>query len=224
MSIDPDLRERREALVREHMESENDHDYDATLGTFGHPRYEIIPTGDVYDGEEAVRRYFEDTRTAFPDQRNELLALHHTDAGVIVEFLLKGTHEGPLRGIPPTGKRFECRSVAFFLFEDDRPGVRAGLLRRRHDPQPTGADPGRAQPAGRRGAPMTAAAEANQQLIERFYRAFDEGDGDAMAACYAPDARFSDPVFPDLRGSRAGGHVADADRAGGRPPGGAPRA
>jgi len=42
------------------------------------------------------------------------------------------------------------------------------------------------------------------QLIERFYRAFDAGDGDTMAACYAPQVRFSDPVFPDLRGSRAG--------------------
>jgi len=41
-------------------------------------------------------------------------------------------------------------------------------------------------------------------VIERFYRAFDEGDGDTMAACYAPDVQFSDPVFPDLRGHRAG--------------------
>jgi hypothetical protein len=32
-----------------------------------------------------VRRYLEDSRTAFPDQRKELLALHHTDAGVIVD-------------------------------------------------------------------------------------------------------------------------------------------
>ncbi|CAN5781803.1 hypothetical protein BH24ACT25_BH24ACT25_04650 [soil metagenome] len=115
-----DLRDRREALVREHMESENHHDFEVTLGTFDHPRYEIVPTGDVFDGEEAVRRYFEDSRTAFPDQRNELIALHHTDAGVIVEFDLKGAHRGPLRGIPATGKEFTCRTVAFFLFEDDR--------------------------------------------------------------------------------------------------------
>jgi steroid delta-isomerase-like uncharacterized protein len=114
------LRERREALVREHMESENQHDFEVTLGTFGHPRYEIVPTGDVFDGEEAVRGYFEDSRTAFPDQRNELVALHHTDAGVIVEFDPKGTHQGPLRGIPATGKQFTCRTVAFFLFEHDR--------------------------------------------------------------------------------------------------------
>jgi len=115
-----DLRELREALVREHMESENHHDFEVTLQTFDHPRYEIVPTGDVFDGEEAVRRYFEDSRTAFPDQRNELIALHHTDAGVIVEFDLKGTHRGPLRGIPATGKEFTCRTVAFFLFEADR--------------------------------------------------------------------------------------------------------
>jgi ketosteroid isomerase-like protein len=41
-------------------------------------------------------------------------------------------------------------------------------------------------------------------LIERFYAAFDACDGDAMAACYAPDARFSDPVFQDLRGEEVG--------------------
>lgn len=120
MAIDEAIRQRREALVREHMESENDHDYETTIGTFGHPRYEIVPTGDVFDGEEEVRRYFADSRTAFPDQRNELIALHHTDDGVIVEFELRGTHEGPLRGIEPTGKSFSCRMAAFFLFEGEQ--------------------------------------------------------------------------------------------------------
>src|SRR4051794_2845347 len=115
-----DLREKREAIVREHMESENRHAFDVTMATFDHPRYEIIPTGDVYDGEEAVAAYFRETRAAFPDQRNELIALHHADEAVIAEFWLRGTHEGPLRGIEPTHNSFECRCVAFFLFEDDR--------------------------------------------------------------------------------------------------------
>lgn len=44
----------------------------------------------------------------------------------------------------------------------------------------------------------------NEDLIERFYGAFDRDDGDVMAACYAPDARFSDPVFTDLRGEEPG--------------------
>jgi steroid delta-isomerase-like uncharacterized protein len=118
-----DLRAKREAIVLEHMESENRHEFDVTMGTFDHPRYEIIPTGEVYDGEEEVARYFKETRTAFPDQRNELIALHHADDAVIVEFWLRGTHEGPLRGIEPTGREFECRCVAFFLFEGEGEGL-----------------------------------------------------------------------------------------------------
>jgi ketosteroid isomerase-like protein len=45
---------------------------------------------------------------------------------------------------------------------------------------------------------------AADELIERFYAAFGRRDGDAMAACYAPDARFSDPVFGELRGEQPG--------------------
>lgn len=116
---DQDLRARREAVVKEHMDSENRHEYDATMATFGHPRYEIIPTGDVFDGEEEVRRYFAESRTAFPDQRNRPITLHHADDAVIAEFHLDGTHLGPLRGLPPTGRPFTCRMIAVFEFEGD---------------------------------------------------------------------------------------------------------
>src|SRR4029079_1132144 len=116
-----DLRETREQLVREHMESENTHDFDVTLATFAdHPRYEIIPTGEVYDGPEEVMRYYQETRAAFPDQRNELISLHHADDAVIAEFWLRGTHQGEFRVIPPTGKSFEVRAAAFFLFDGDK--------------------------------------------------------------------------------------------------------
>jgi ketosteroid isomerase-like protein len=45
---------------------------------------------------------------------------------------------------------------------------------------------------------------ANDELIQRFYAAFGRKDGDEMAACYAPDAHFSDPVFQDLRDEEPG--------------------
>ena len=44
----------------------------------------------------------------------------------------------------------------------------------------------------------------SDDLIQRFYAAFAAKDGVAMAACYAPDAHFSDPVFTDLRGPEPG--------------------
>jgi steroid delta-isomerase-like uncharacterized protein len=113
------LREARERIVRDHMESENRHEFDVTMGTFAHPRYEIVPTGEVYDGAGEVGRYFKETRAAFPDQRNELIQLHHADHAVLAEFWLRGTHEGELRGIPPTHKPFECRCLAVFEFEGE---------------------------------------------------------------------------------------------------------
>jgi steroid delta-isomerase-like uncharacterized protein len=114
------LRARREAIVREHMASENVHDFDTTIATFQHPRYELIATGDIYDGEDAVRGYYAESRTAFPDQRNEIVALHHADDAVVVEFELLGTHLGPLRALPPTGRSFRCRITALFVFDGDR--------------------------------------------------------------------------------------------------------
>jgi len=118
VTVDAALQARREAVVREHMASENRHDFDATLATFSHPRYELIGTGQVHDGEAEVRGYFESSRGAFPDQRNELVSLRHTDDGIVVELDLLGTHLGPLGGIAPTGKEFRCRMLALFLFDE----------------------------------------------------------------------------------------------------------
>ena len=115
----PKLREKREALVREHMDSENRHEFDDTLATFGHPRYELIATGEVHDGAEEVMRYFTDSRTAFPDQSNELLALHHADDAVLVEAVVRGTHLGRLGGLPPTGRSYELPILAIFAFEGE---------------------------------------------------------------------------------------------------------
>jgi len=120
MSDSQDIRAHREGLVRRHMEAENVHDFDTVIATFTHPRYELIATGQVHDGEAAVREYFRESRSAFPDQRNELIALHHADDAVVVEFWLLGTHRGPLLGIPPSGKEFRCRMTALFLFEGPR--------------------------------------------------------------------------------------------------------
>ena len=44
----------------------------------------------------------------------------------------------------------------------------------------------------------------NAELIRGFYAALQRRDHAAMAACYAPEATFSDPVFRDLRGPAVG--------------------
>lgn len=116
------LAQRRIALVEEHMRLETVHDWDGVIATFDHPRYDINNGAQVYDGEEAVRRYFEESRIAFPDQGNELISIAHDDANdmVLVEIWLTGTHDGPLkigdRIIEPTGKSFRVRMMGAFEF------------------------------------------------------------------------------------------------------------
>jgi len=111
------LRSERERIVRLHMDAENRLDFEATLGTFGHPRYELIATGLTHDRADAVAQYFKDSRAAFPDQRNELISLRHADDAVIVEFWLLGTHKGRLGDLEPAGKTFRCQMTAFFIFD-----------------------------------------------------------------------------------------------------------
>jgi steroid delta-isomerase-like uncharacterized protein len=120
MGISEELRRKRDEVVREHVELENRHEIEATLGTFGHPRYELIGTGEIFDGPEEVRGYYEETLTAFPDARVEVLSSRHAEDAVIVEAKLFGTQTGPLRGLPPTGRSYEVQGLAIYLFEDDR--------------------------------------------------------------------------------------------------------
>jgi len=47
-------------------------------------------------------------------------------------------------------------------------------------------------------------ADANRELIERFYEAFGRCDGAEMTACYSDDAHFRDPAFGDLEGDEVG--------------------
>jgi predicted ester cyclase len=115
-----DLAAARIRTVRDHMALECECDWDGVIATFAHPRYEMYGTGTVFDGEEAVRRYFAASRTPFPDQGNEIIAIAAGGDTVLVEFWLTGTHLGPLRigagTIAPTGRKFRVRMAATFEF------------------------------------------------------------------------------------------------------------
>lgn len=120
--MNDDIRNRRLEVLAQHFQSEVDHDWDTCIGTFnGHPRYEIMPTGQVFDGEEAVRNYHRRQREAFPDQRHEGARFHCADDDtVIAEFDLLGTNTGEFLGHPPTGKAFRVPTIAVFFFDGDR--------------------------------------------------------------------------------------------------------
>src|ERR1044072_3981784 len=116
-----DLRQRRLEIISEHMDTEASQESGGTLSTFnGPPRYEIMPTGQVFDGDDEVMGYYRMTRTAFPDQRHDNVRYHVTEDTAIVEFDLLGTNLGEFYGRPPTGKAFRVPIIAVFFFDGDR--------------------------------------------------------------------------------------------------------
>jgi ketosteroid isomerase-like protein len=116
-----DLQDRRIDTVRRHMALEITHEWDEVIATFDHPRYEMYGTGTVFDGEDQVRAYFAASRTPFPDQGNEVIAIAADGDTVLVEFWLTGTHTGPLKigdkTFAPTGRSFRIRMAASFEFK-----------------------------------------------------------------------------------------------------------
>jgi steroid delta-isomerase-like uncharacterized protein len=102
------------------MEAENAHAFADAIGFFHHPRYELLATGEVYDGAERLGDLMRENVTAFPDFRFDAEHLHHADDAIVVEGTFRGTHLGTWRGLPATGRRVAFPMVIVFPFDGDR--------------------------------------------------------------------------------------------------------
>ena len=113
----PTIEHIREKIVREHMDAEINKSAGQTVDTFSHPRYEVVPTGEVHDGAQAVEAFLAEGMIAFPDFTFEIHELHHAKDAVIVETTFKGTQLRTWRGIPATGKFVSYRMCNVFVFD-----------------------------------------------------------------------------------------------------------
>ena len=114
-----DLRKLREATVLEHMEAENAHEFDRCIAAFSHPRYEIVATGEVWDGHSGVNTLLNQNKKGFPNFRFHPEVMHHSDRAVIVEGRFHGTHTGNWRGLPATGRKVDFPLIIVFQFEGE---------------------------------------------------------------------------------------------------------
>lgn len=99
----------REDLVLRHVKAENDRDLDAIMATFSYPRYEIVPTAAVYDGDSEVRAMILAQWEQLPQLRFDAVALYHGSQGLVVET--RTTCQGT---------SIDMLSVNVFVFDDDR--------------------------------------------------------------------------------------------------------
>lgn len=113
------LREARIKRVEEHIRCENVHDIDALMKTFSaEPYYEDEPWDDHRVGRDAVRNYYEQLFRAAPDLSIEVRRWHVADDAIILECQIGGTHQGPWRGLPPTGRKVSFPLCAVYAFAE----------------------------------------------------------------------------------------------------------
>ncbi len=117
--ISDKLREAREGLLRQHLEAHTAGDIDGVVATFARPRMELVASGRVLDGADALRSYLQERRRAFPDQAFEVICHHHSDRAVVSEHWMTGTHLGEVHGVEPSGRRFKARMASIFEFDGE---------------------------------------------------------------------------------------------------------
>ena len=119
-SIPKDRRSARIALVEQHIRLENEHDLEGVLQTFGDAaRYDDEAWGEHYEGGIGVRLFYDQLMKALPDLEIEIQRWHVTDDAVLVEVVIRGTHLGPWRGLPATGRGVEVPLCGVYTFDSD---------------------------------------------------------------------------------------------------------
>jgi steroid delta-isomerase-like uncharacterized protein len=76
--------------------------------------------GVEVQGREGFRRYVALVRDAFPDFHNTVEDLVAESDRVVARLTYRGTHQGPLFGVAPTGRRISYAGVALFRIAGPR--------------------------------------------------------------------------------------------------------
>jgi hypothetical protein len=105
VSADTALQRTREALVLRHVAAENARDLEAVMATFTRPRYEIIPTGMIFDGDDAVRAMLLQQWRNLPLLQYSAEGIYHGEDGLVVETRTTAS-----------GKTIDMLSINLFSF------------------------------------------------------------------------------------------------------------
>jgi len=111
-------RDARMAVVEEHLRSENLHDLEAVMATFGpEARYDDEPWADHREGRNGVRAYYTELMRALPDLVIDVVRRHVSSDCIVLEVAIRGTHRGAWRALPATGRRVDFPLCAVYTFD-----------------------------------------------------------------------------------------------------------
>jgi hypothetical protein len=115
MSVDESIQQRRLEILTQHVKAERVHNVAGTVETFAHPRYEVIPTREVFDGSEEVAKYLSAKADIVGSIDVTTPAMYFADNAVIVEtetYPAPGDHRRENFGPP-------VRGCSIFFFDGD---------------------------------------------------------------------------------------------------------
>jgi steroid delta-isomerase-like uncharacterized protein len=106
--------------VREHVAGENRHDLAAIMATVSPTaEYDEVPWGERSSGRDAVQAYYTQLLESVPDLQIDVQRWHHAGETIVIEVVIRGTHLGAWRGLPPTGRPVEIPLCGIFTFDGD---------------------------------------------------------------------------------------------------------
>jgi steroid delta-isomerase-like uncharacterized protein len=76
--------------------------------------------GDELTGRAAFRTYMRKVQSAFPDFHNSIVQISADEDRVAARTLYRGTHQGEIFGLLPTGKQISYAGAAFFRIRDSQ--------------------------------------------------------------------------------------------------------
>jgi len=117
-AFDPaELRRIKRLWVR-HSIAEDRRDIDGLIATLAPGCvYEIVPTGQRWDGHDGARAFYGELFAAFPDNRFALSEIVVGPQGVFEVATLTGTNVGPWAGAPATGLPVSLQVLILFPWD-----------------------------------------------------------------------------------------------------------
>ena len=116
--FDPaELRRIKRLWVR-HSIAEDRRDIDGLIATLAPTcAYELIPTGQRWEGHDGARAFYTELFAAFPDNRFALTEIVLGPQGVFEVATLTGTNAGPWGGTPPSGLPVSLQVLILFPWD-----------------------------------------------------------------------------------------------------------
>ena len=112
-----ELRRIKRLWVR-HSIAEDRRDIDGLIATLAPDCvYEIVPTGQRWEGHAGARVFYTELFGAFPDNRFELSDIVVGPQGVFEVATLTGTNQGPWAGVPPSGLEVALEVLILFPWD-----------------------------------------------------------------------------------------------------------